>query len=102
MGFLGLEKFYKMTVESLFCVCVCVRFDYDDESGISREKERVFASCVCKKLFYERGEKWQLGGFGFSVCLFLLVGSVVSTVFLLQTKTLSLFFILANQNTTQK
>ena len=49
MGFLGLEKFYKMTVESLFCVCVCVRFDYDDESGISREKERVFASCVCKK-----------------------------------------------------
>ena len=60
---------------------MCVRFDYDDESGISREKERVFASCVCKKLFYERGEKWQLGGFGFSVCLFLLVGSVVSTVF---------------------
>lgn len=58
------------------CLCfVCVK--KNSKFGVNMRKER--------------SGSW--GGFGFSVCLFLLVGSVVSTVFLLQTKTLSLFFI---------
>ena len=47
MGFLGLEKFYKMTVESLFCVCVC---DLITMMNLGfHERKRECLCFVCKK-----------------------------------------------------
>ena len=55
MGFLGLEKFYKMTVESLFCVCVC---DLITMMNLGfHERKRECLRLVCVKNYSMREER---------------------------------------------